>query len=356
MASARSANSNVDESSLLALARGGDRAAFDALVASRVRELRVHCYRMLGALQDAEDATQETLLRAWRGVGRFEGRSSFRAWLYRIATNVCLNALASGASRRRVMPEEEGPPSTEIPPREPALDVPWLEPYPDSALEGVMDSAPGPDARYELRESVHLAFVAAIQHLPPRQRAALLLTDVLGWTAAESATLLDTSVAGVNSALQRARATLERHRPAWREDPGRLTPDDGRRALLDRYVRCWETADVEEFVRVLREDAVLTMPPWREWYRGREALGRFLAVATRPGGHGPFRLVPIAANGQVAYAFYSRWQSPEWRAHSIQLVEAAEDGVRTMASFVDPELFGAFGLPGVLAEERARVT
>ena len=337
-------------SPLLALAKSGDRTAFDAIAEPHRRELQLHCYRMLGTLQDAEDAVQESLLRAWRGIERFHGKASFRNWLYRIATNTCLNALASSATKRRVMPEMEGPPTLQLPPREPALDVAWLEPYPDEWLEGIPDEAPGPEVRYEQREAIHLAFVAVIQTLPPRQRAALLLQDVLGWSAAESARLLDATVASVNSALQRARATIEKHRPAWSQRDSRTTPNEQQRALLSRYVRSWERADVEGFVQVLKEDVTITMPPWREWYRGRDAVRTFFAFTANPGGHAPFRLVRTEANGQIAYAFYSRWRSPEWRAHSIQLVELDNSGVGKMVSFVTPALFAKFGLPDALTD------
>lgn len=339
---------DAEQSPLLTLARSGDRTAFDALLTPYRRELQLHCYRLLGGLHDAEDALQETLLRAWRGVPRFEGRAPFRAWLYRIATNVCLSALASAGTRRRIMPENEAPPSTQMPPREPALDVAWVEPYPDAWMAGVPDPEPGPDARYERRESVRLAFIALIQLLPPRQRAVLVLRDVLGWSAEETARVLETSVPSVNSALQRARATLQKHQSTSRDDRGGTVHNDTHRALLDHYVRSWENADVEGFVSVLREDAVMSMPPWREWYRGRDALRTFFAFTAQPGGHAPFRLVPTAANGQRAFAFYSRWRSPEWRAHSIQLLELEDDGVRVMTSFVMPALFPAFGLPDVL--------
>jgi len=322
--------------------------AFDAIAEPHRRELQLHCYRMLGTLQDAEDAVQDALLRAWRGIERFQGRASFRNWLYRIATNTCLNALASGRSKRRIMPEMEGPPSTEMPPREPALDLPWLEPYPDAWLAGVPDEAPGPAAQYEQREAVQLAFVAAIQMLPPRQRAAFLLQDVLGWSAGECAQLLGATVASVNSALQRARATLETHRPSHSERGSGGIPNEQQRAILARYVESWERADVEGFVQVLKDDATMCMPPWREWYRGRAALRTFFAFTAKPGGHAPFRLVPTRANGQIAYAFYSRWRSPEWRAHSIQLVDLDDAGVSRMVSFVTPALFARFGLPDAL--------
>ncbi len=341
-----SVSQRSEEVPRLAAARRGDRSAFDRLAAPYRGELRLHAYRMLGSVHDADDAVQETLLRAWRALASFEQRASFRAWLYRIATNVCLNAVSAGRPARRVLPESVAPPSDRLPAGAP-VDLPWLEPYPDAALEGVPDRRAGPDARYELRESVRLAFVAAIQLLPPRQRAALLLHDVLGWSGAESARLLETTVGSVNSALQRARATLRQKLPAG---PGDVpaAPEGERRVLLERYVRCWETADVAAFVSLLREDAVLTMPPWRDWYRGREALGRFLAVANRPGGPGPFRLLATAANTQPAFAFYYRCEGRGWRPHSIAVLTLAGPQIAAMTSFVWPELFRWFELPDEL--------
>jgi len=334
------------EAALLESAKGGDRRAFQQLTEPRRRELLVHCYRMLWSFHDAEDLVQETLLRAWRGLGGFDGRASTRYWLYRIATNACLNALAARANAGRVLPETESPATEEMPDREPASEIAWLEPYPDSALEGIADAAPGPDARYEMREAVQLAFIAAIQLLPPRQRAALLLADVLGWSAAESARLLDSSVAAVNSALQRARATLE-ERVAGRPRIA-VSASDEQRALLERYVRAWESTDVDGFTALLKEDAVMSMPPWRQWYRGRAAVAAFFAHTGRPGGHAPFRIVPTAANCQPAFAFYSRWQSPEWRFHSVQLLTLHEDSIAGMTSFVMPQLTSVFDLPAVL--------
>ena len=312
------------------------------------RELQLHCYRMLGSLHDAEDLVQETFLRAWRGLDRFEGRASFRAWLYRIATNACLNALASRARARRVLPEIYGPPSEERPEGEPATEIAWLEPYPDSELEDIADPAPGPEARYEMHESVQLAFVASIQHLPPRQRAVLLLCDVLGWSAIEAARLLDTSLASANSALQRARATLKNRFPAGQ--PGaQPAPDDRERALLDRYVRAWEGDDLDSFIALLREDAVLSMPPWRQWYSGREAIRAFFAWAWNSESIESVRLVPTAANRQPAFALYKRGRNAfEWQAHSIQLLTLREDTIVNLTLFVDPKLFAAFGLPSVL--------
>ena len=338
------------EAALLASAKGGDRQAFQQLTERHRRELHVHCYRMLGSFHDAEDLVQETLLRAWRGLHGFDGRASTRYWLYRIATNACLNALAARASAGRVLPETQGPPSEHMPDREPASEIAWLEPYPDSALEGIADEGSGPDVRYEMREAVQLAFIAAIQLLPPRQRATLLLIDVLGWSAAESAQLLDSSVAAVNSALQRARATLEERLPAG---PSRtaVAASEAQRALLERYVRAWESTDVDGFTALLREDAVMSMPPWKQWYRGRAAITAFFVRTGRSGGHAPFRLVPTASNRQPAFAFYSRWQSPEWQFHSIQLLTLYGDTVGAMTSFVMPPLASVFGLPRVLAND-----
>jgi RNA polymerase sigma-70 factor (ECF subfamily) len=327
-----------------------DPEVFQRLAEPYRRELQLHCYRMLGSLQDAEDLVQETYLRAWRGIDAFEGRTSFRAWLYRIATNACLNALARHATAHRMLPEALGPPSRHLPTGSPATEVAWLEPYPDVALEGVADHAPGPDARYEMRESVQLAFVAAIQHLPPRQRAVLLLRDVLGWSAAETAGQLDASVASVNSALQRARATLGQRFPSGRPDDAAPPPDDRQRALLDRYLQAWEGADLDRFVALLTEDAVLTMPPWRVWYAGREAIGAFFAWAATSVGHGPppFRLgVPTAANRQPAGAMYIRGPDGRFRAHAIHLLTLRGGAISGLTAFRDPRLFTAFGLPDV---------
>ena len=300
-----------------------DPEAFQRLAEPFRRELKLHCYRMLGSLSDAEDLVQETFVRAWRGLDEFEGRGQFRGWLYRIATNACLNALASRASARRVLPESQGPPSDRMPALEPASEIAWLEPYPDLGLEGIADTAQGPDARYELRETVQLAFVAVIQHLPPRQRAA-----------------------SVNSALQRARATLAKRFPSGRPE-FQPAPDDRQRGLLDRYMRAWEGSDLDTFVALLREDAVYSMPPWRDWYRGREAIRAFFGWAWRS--YGGFRLIPTSANLQPAFAVYSRAKTgSEWRAHSIQLLALQDDSVAALTVFKDPKLFDPFVLPAVL--------
>jgi RNA polymerase sigma-70 factor, ECF subfamily len=334
---------------------GTDREAFQRLAGPYRAELQLHCYRMLGSVADADDLVQETLLRAWRGFDRFEARSSLRTWLYRIATNACLNALATRS--RRVLPESQGPPAASMPQGDPAAEVAWLEPFPDSALEGIADAAPGPEARYEEREAVRLAFVAAIQHLPPRQRAALLLHDVLRFTAAETADLLDTSTAAVNSALQRARATLGERYPAGPPSAA-PAPDDLQRALLDRYVRAWEEADLDGFVALLREDAVLSMPPWRQWYAGREAIGRFFAWAwDRHGcGDGTFTFVPVGANRQPAFGVYIRDPGgPERRGHTIHVLDVREGAIAGLVYFRDARLFAAFGLPATLPGASAQL-
>jgi RNA polymerase sigma-70 factor (ECF subfamily) len=306
---------------------------------------------MLGSLHDAEDLVQETYVRAWRNFESFEG-GSFRAWLYRIATNACLNALASRNLARRWMPDERAPATELMPDGKPQTDVAWLEPYPDSYLEGIADEAPTPEARYSSHEAVQLAFVAAIQHLPPRQRAALLLCDVLGWKAAEASALLDDSIASVNSALQRSRETLAKRYPNAR--PARTEPRDaGQQKLLDRYLKAWEGLDVGNLVALLKEDATYTMPPLPQWYAGRDAIGTFFAWALKSY-HG-FRLLPTAANRQPAFAAYSlKGDESEWSAHSIHVLALENAAISRLTLFVKPDaprLFHAFGLPLVLPAE-----
>ncbi|MBV9756772.1 MAG: sigma-70 family RNA polymerase sigma factor [Alphaproteobacteria bacterium] len=312
------------------------------------RELKLHCYRMLGSLHEAEDLVQETYLRAWRSFDSFDGGPSFRAWLYRIATNTCLDALASRRHARRLLPDQRAPASVavQMPEGPPPADVAWLEPYPDSELDRIADDAPNPEARYTSREAVQLAFVAAIQQLPPRQRAALLLCDVLGWASAEAATLLGGSTASINSALQRARETLAKRYPAGRPTAAQR-PSAAQQRLLDRYLQAWEGQDLDGFVALLKEDAIYTMPPWQQWYTGRRAVGAFIALAWKV--CGDIRLVPASANRQPAFAMYTRRRADApWSAHAIHVLALERDMVATMTLFVEPAgppLFRAFGLP-----------
>ena len=319
--------------------------AFERLAEPFRREIKLHCYRMLGSLHEADDLVQETYLRAWRSFNSFEG-GSFRAWLYRIATNACLNALASRKNVLRLLPDQLGPATAGAPQGGPSTDLPWLEPYPDADLEGIADDAPNPETRYTSREATQLAFIAAIQHLPPRQRAALMLCDVLGWTATESASLLGCSTASINSALQRARETLARRYPDGRR-PVASRPDPAQQELLGRYLEAWEGHDLDGFVALLKEDATCIMPPWLEWYAGRQAIGSFFAMAWKT--CGGLRLVPTAANGQPAFAVYERTGTPVvWTAHSIHVLTLNDDRISALTLFVPPtgpQLFRAFGLP-----------
>jgi RNA polymerase sigma-70 factor (TIGR02960 family) len=282
---------------LLARARAGDRDAFAALVEPHRRELQVHCYRMLGSLQDAEDALQDTLLAAWLGLDGFEGRSSVRTWLYRIATNRCLNLLRSSARR------PAAPAALPVPAPDPTGigEVPWLQPYPDDLLDGRPDDAPGPEARYESREAISLAFVTAVQLLPPNQRAVLLLRDVLGYRASEAATILAITEDAVTGALKRARASMAAARPT--RPPAATGPAE--RALLDRFVAAFTGSDVDALLALLTDDVWVRMPPLPFEYRGTEAVRRFF---TAIGGHRRRigRMVPVRANGQPGWGEYVR--------------------------------------------------
>ena len=319
---------------------------FERLAGPFRRELEVHCYRMMGSLHEAEDLVQESYLRAWRSFDGFSG-GSFRAWLYRIATNACLDALEGRQRAPRLLPDQLGPAGAAMPPGVPATDVAWLEPYPDSGLEGTADGAQGPEARYTSRESVALAFVAAIQQLPPRQRAALVLCDVVGWTAPDVATLLETSTASVHSALQRARETLSRRFPDGRP-PDSPRPSAEQQALLARYLQAWEAHDADRLGALLAEDASIVMPPWIQWYVGRETIRSFFAVQWKS--CGGLRLVPTAANGQPAFAVYERDAGGRFAAHSLQVLTLAQRAVSTMTLFLEPGLVTAFGLPAVLPD------
>jgi RNA polymerase sigma-70 factor, ECF subfamily len=295
------------------------------------RELMAHCYRMLGSVHDAEDLVQETYLRAWRAYDRFEGRSTLRTWLYRIATSACLTALESRG--RRPLPtglggpsETAGEPLTERP------EVPWLEPIPEDPASVVTS-----------RESMRLAFIAALQHLPPKQRAVLILRDVLAWRAAEVAELLDTSTAAVNSALQRARERLESVAPT---PESVREPDEARtRELLERYVTAFERKDVDAIVALLAEDAVWEMPPFTTWFQGQEQVARHL-LGQCPGGPGDFRLVATAANGEPALAMYLRdTEDGVFHPFCLQVLTVEGDRFAHVVSFFDHRLFDTFGLP-----------
>ncbi|MCX4098448.1 sigma-70 family RNA polymerase sigma factor [Nocardia sp. alder85J] len=319
---------------LLARARAGDGVAFGELVEPYRRELHVHCYRMLGSVQDAEDLVQETLLAAWNGLPGFEARSSLRAWLYRIATNRSLNALR--AHRRRE--PGDGP---HLPEPTRRTMVTWLEPYPDTLLDDLPATEPGPEARLERKESVSLAFIAAIQVLPPRQRAVLVLRDVLGYTARETAATLDTTEPSVHSALQRARATLDDLVDAE-------SPSPRERELADRFAEAFTGGDVDGIVALLTDDAWLRMPPLPVEYQGRAAARDFLRTVAFHGAP-RYRLIPTRANGQPAYGVYAcdPTGGPA-HAHGLDVLTVTERGITAITHFTDTNILSRFGLPRTL--------
>ncbi len=327
--------------------------AFEQLSEPFRREIKLHCYRMLGSLHEAEDLVQETFLRAWRSFSSFEAgtsdeRGSFRAWLYKIATNACLNALEGRKHQQRYLPDQLGPAGPPKMEGGPALDVPWLEPYPDANLEGLVDLAPNPEARYTARESVELAFVAAIQQLPPRPRAALMLCDVLGWTSSEAASLLGGSTVSINSALQRARERLS-HRDSDRRPRLESQSTPTQQKLLVRYLQAWEGHDVDGFVALLKEDATVVMPPWLQWFIGREVIGTFFAAVWKT--CGGLRMLPTSANGQPAFAVYEfSGADRRWNANSIHVLTLENDAICGVTLFLDPHLFHDFGLPQFLPD------
>jgi RNA polymerase sigma-70 factor (ECF subfamily) len=308
--------------------------AFAQLVADHRAELRAHCYRMLGSVHDAEDALQETLLRAWRGLDRFERRSSLRSWLYTIATNVCLRAIERRP--KRVLPIDYGPATTD--PHgdlgEPLTESVWIEPY------------PSPDVSYEQRESVELAFVAALQHLPAQQRAVLILRDVLGFTGAETAAALDTNADAVYSALQRAHKTVEQRLPEQTQQATlRSLGDDRLREVVEGYVDAWERHDVDALAAMLAEDAALTMPPNSEWFRGRETIATFLRA--RPfAGRNRWRVRPTEANGQPAFGHFL-WndEAQAFLAREFVVLTLDGDRIAELTTFRDPGSLAQFGLP-----------
>jgi RNA polymerase sigma-70 factor (ECF subfamily) len=346
-----------DDDGVLAAARAGDESAFAALVERHRGELRMHCYRMLGSFDESEDLVQETFLRAWKNLGGFEGRSTVRAWLYRIATNACLDALDGRA--RRVLPHHLAAPSDPSAPLPPRTDIAWLQPFPDRMMgpdrrwEPVAPSEAEPDAVVVGRETIELAFLAAIQHLPPRQRAVLILRDVLGWPAKQTAALLDGSVASVNSALQRARATLREHLPERRlEWAPSAEPTEQERAVLRRYMAAMERADVAAVADLLAEDVRATMPPYPMWFSGRDAVVASLAASLPPSSTacvGRFRMVPTRANRQPAVAAYlRRLDEPEHRPFAIGVLRISDGRIAEITAFHDLGLFPAFALPPAL--------
>ena len=335
----------VDEGALLTALRAGDEVAFNDLADRHRGELLLHCYRMLGSFQDAEDMLQETLLRAWRGLASFEGRSAVRSWLYKIATNVCLDALAS--RRRRVLPstiQSAANPRDPLP--APMQEQPWIEPIPDQLID--VRSSVNPEAHYDAHESVTLAFLATLQTLPSRQRAVLILRDVLGFGASEAADLLDASVPSVNSALQRARASMKAFSSGPRSPGEERVETEQTATLLSRYVEAWQAPDAERLVALLREDVVFTMPPLPLWCQGPEAIRRFLdqhLFSQQPPPR--FRLVAAQANGGPAFAVYQRDETGAYRLGALQVLSIEQGKIGAIHDFLafDHQLFERFGLP-----------
>jgi RNA polymerase sigma-70 factor, ECF subfamily len=321
----------------------GDERTFSEQLEPHRRELHAHCYRMLGSVQDAEDAVQETLLRAWRGLEQFEGRSSLRSWLYTIATNVCLRMIERRPAR--VLPIDYGPPSDPHTPLGPPLvESTWIDPYPDAQL-GLEDGRAGPAARYEQREAVELAFIAALQHLSPRQRAALIFRDVLGFSGAEVATALDTTPASVYSLLQRAHATLDDRAPD-RSQQATLSAlgDEQLTGIVNRFVDAWVQSDVDALAEMLTDTAALAMPPTATWFRGRDVIAAFLRGGALDGTRS-WQMLPTTANGQPAVGAYLREPSGTYRPYGLTVLTLHEDQIAEMVTFRDPSAPERFGLP-----------
>jgi RNA polymerase sigma-70 factor, ECF subfamily len=334
--------------------RADDEPTFAALVEPYRRQLQVHCYRMLGSVDEAEDLVQETLLRAWRGRSTFEGRSLLRTWLYRIATNVCLNALERAP--RRVMPQDVvAPVSARTDPSEARADpgftpdIPWLQPYPDALLEPSAPPEDEPETHVVARETIELVFLAALQHLPPRQRAILILRDVLDWSAREVAEYLELSLASVNSAHQRARATMRAVQPSRPADaPSPAAPTDDERAALQTFMDAWEAADADRMMALLREDTRWAMPPAPLWFEGRAAIERLYQLFPIDFQGRSYRMLPTAANRQPAAAAYIREAGTSAYTLSALHVLRIEDGQIAEVTTFGPELCRAFGLPATI--------
>lgn len=328
---------------LVAAARGGDEHAFRALVEPLGRELHAYAYRMLGGFHDAEDALQESRLKAWRALATYEPRASFRAWMYRIVTNTCLDLLK--VRSRRVLPQDVSPSIAPGPPTTaPRADISWIEPYPNALLP----TAPSPEQAVRLREGIRLAFVRVVQMLPPRQRAALILHDVLDWSVAEVADMLETTEVAINSALQRARAAIAR--PRAESAASALAPRHAE--VVERFVRAWESGDFDDFVTLLATDAVMNMPPWEYWLDGKDAVvATMQSTGTWDGVPRPgrYKIVPAPMNGEPAALAYVR--APDGRYHAVCLTVLSLDAdgrIVELTTFVLPELFAAWGFPAVL--------
>jgi RNA polymerase sigma-70 factor (ECF subfamily) len=330
---------------------GSDAAAFADLTEPYRRRLKVHCYRMLGSLEDAEDMVQETMLRAWRHRANFQGRSNFGTWLYQIATNACLNVLRR--TPRRVMPPDLGPAAKADPHAElvSSPEIPWLQPFPDRLLQASAPEGSQPDAVVVSRETIQITYLTAIQHLPPRQRAVLILRDALDWSAQETATLLDTTVAAVNSALNRARSTMRAQLgSAALESVPTIAPSEEELAVLQRYMQYHETHDLNGFAALLREDARLIMPPIASWFLGRDAILAMQAPAFDVEVFGHLRGVATGANLQPAVAWYRRPPGePDFEALAIDVLRIERGDIAEITTFVDAGLFEAFGLPRTIA-------
>jgi RNA polymerase sigma-70 factor, ECF subfamily len=335
----------VAERDLLEAARGGDEDAFRRLVEPSRRELHAHCYRMLGSVHDAEDALQDTMLRAWRGLPGLEARGTLRGWLYKIATNACLDAI--GRRPKRVLPIDYGRPvAAPADPVEALSESVWLEPYPDGEL-GLEDGRAAPAARYERREAVELAFIAALQHLPPRQRAVLILREVLGFSAREVAEALGSTVASVNSALQRARRGIDERLPERSQQATLRSLGDVRvRDLVERFIDAFETGDVDAILAMLAEDATFAMPPYPDWCRGRDAIAdSWLMPATPPP---RLRYVVTSANGQPALGAYALAEGGRYRPIALDVLTLRGELIADVTAFRTPEIFPRFGLPAQL--------
>ena len=337
-----------ETSAVVAAAQAGDEAAFTTLVERHRRELHVHCYRMLGSYEDSEDQVQETFLRAWRRRETYQGRSTFRAWLYRIATNACLDALER-RPRKPAEPRVVGTPSGSR--GTPPSEITWLQPFPDRLLDDIPAAEEEPDAAIVAKETIELAFLVAVQHLPPRSRAVLILRDILGWSAKETAELLDTSVASANSALQRARIALKKHLPERRLEwaPG-ADASAQERALVARYIEASDQGDAQALAAMLSEDAVFTMPPEPERYVGRDTIvGGWVEGGFGADEFGQMRCVATAANRQPAVACYVRKPGDdEFRALAIDVLRI-EDGAIAEIVMFPSDVFPAFDLPPTLS-------